>query len=109
VVETFVLLIAPFAPHLAEELWRTLGHAGTLTFSPWPEFDPALAEGETQDYVVQVNGKVRHRFRAAAGLGADRLAAAARSEPAVMALLDGQVLIREIVVPGRLVNFVLRD
>ncbi len=108
VVETFVLLLAPFAPHLAEELWRKLGHEGTLTYIPWPDFDPALAQEESQEYVVQVNGKVRHRFRAAEGLGPAVLAAA-RSEPEVMALLSGKAVIKEIVVPGRLVNFVLQE
>jgi leucyl-tRNA synthetase len=108
VVETFVLLLAPFAPHLAEELWRKLGHEGTLTYVPWPDFDPALAQEQSQEYVVQVNGKVRHRFRAVEGLGPAVLAAA-RSEPAVMALLGGKVVIKEIVVPGRLVNFVLEE
>jgi leucyl-tRNA synthetase len=67
-----------------------------------------LAREETREYVVQVNGRVRHRFRAAAGPGADLLAAA-RSEPEVIALLKGRTLIKEIVVPGQLVNFVLRE
>jgi leucyl-tRNA synthetase len=107
-VETFVLLLAPFAPHIAEELWSRLGHEGTLAFVPWPAFDPALAQEETREYVVQVNGRVRHRFRAAAGPGADLLAAA-RSEPEVIALLEGRTIIKEVVVPGHLVNFVLRE
>ncbi|PVE22804.1 leucine--tRNA ligase [Microvirga sp. KLBC 81] len=108
VVETFVLLISPFAPHIAEELWGKLGHEETLTYASWPGFDPALAQDESREYVVQVNGKVRHRFRAAARLGAAVLAAA-RSEPEVMALLEGRVVIKEIVIPGRLVNFVLQE
>jgi leucyl-tRNA synthetase len=108
VVETFVLLLAPFAPHLAEELWHKLSHEGSLAYIPWPDFDPALAQEQSQEYVVQVNGKVRHRFEAAKGLGPAVLAAA-RSEPEVMALLDGKVVVKEIVVPGRLVNFVLQE
>lgn len=67
VVETFVLLLAPFAPHLAEELWSKLGHAGTLSYVPWPDFDPDLAREDAQEYVVQVNGKVKHRFQARPG------------------------------------------
>lgn len=108
VVETFVLLLSPFAPHLAEELWSKLGYKETMAFVPWPTFDPALVHEERQEYVVQVNGKVRHRFVAAAGLG-DELLSAARSQPEVMELLDGRRIIREIVVPGRLVNFVVKD
>jgi leucyl-tRNA synthetase len=108
VVETFVLLLAPFAPHIAEELWRKLGHEGSLTYVSWPEFDPALVQDESQEYVVQVNGRVRHRFRAAAGLGADVITAA-KSEPKVLMLLEGRRVIKEIVVPGRLINFVVQE
>ncbi|MBY5457581.1 leucine--tRNA ligase [Rhizobium beringeri] len=108
VVETFVLLLAPFAPHIAEELWSKLGHGETLTWVSWPTFDPAMIEMETREYVVQINGKVRHRFEAAADLG-EALLAAARSEPAVMALLDGRMVVKEVLVPGRLVNFVVED
>nr|WP_315857462.1 class I tRNA ligase family protein [Rhizobium leguminosarum] len=107
-VETFVLLLAPFAPHIAEELWSKLGHGETLTWVSWPTFDPAMIEMETRDYVVQINGKVRHRFEAAADLG-EALLAAARSEPSVMALLDGKTVVKEVLVPGRLVNFVVDD
>ncbi|NDK51429.1 leucine--tRNA ligase [Rhizobium laguerreae] len=108
VVETFVLLLAPFAPHIAEELWSKLGHGETLTWVSWPTFDPAMIEMETREYVVQINGKVRHRFEAAADLG-EALLAAARSEPSVMALLDGKTVVKEVLVPGRLVNFVVDD
>ena len=108
VVESFVLLLAPFAPHIAEELWGKLGHAGTLAYAPWPGFDPALAQDESQEYVVQVNGKLRHRFRANAGLDAEALLAAAKAEPQVLATLEGKTVAKEIAVPGRLVNLVLR-
>jgi leucyl-tRNA synthetase len=107
-VESFVLLLAPFAPHLAEELWGKLGHQGTLAFAPWPGFDPALTEEESREYVVQVNGKVRHRFQAKAGLDADAVLAAAKAEPQVIALLDGKTIVKEIAIPGRLANFVIR-
>jgi leucyl-tRNA synthetase len=109
VVETFVLLLAPFAPHIAEELWGKLGHDGTLAYAPWPRFDPALTQAENQEYAVQVNGKLRHRFQAEAGLGAEALVAAAKAEPQVLALLDAKTVVREVAIPGRLVNFVLRS
>ncbi|TGE01626.1 leucine--tRNA ligase [Methylobacterium nonmethylotrophicum] len=108
VVESFVLLLAPFAPHIAEELWCTLGHAGSLAHAPWPAFARALAQAESQDYVVQVNGKIRHRFRAPAGLDADALPEAARAEAPVATLLDGRTVVKVVAVPGRLVNFVVR-
>lgn len=107
-VETFVLLLSPFAPHLAEELWSKLGHAESLAFHPWPDFDPTLAENPVREYVVQVDGKVRHRFVGKVDLDADGLLAAARAEPPVMALLTGRMVRKEIAVPGRLVNFVLQ-
>ncbi len=109
IVETFVLLLAPFAPHLAEELWSKLGHRCTLAYAPWPDFDPALAHDESQEYVVQVNGKVRHRFWAKAGLAAQALTTAAKAEPQVIALLDGKTIMKEIAIPGRLANFVIRE
>jgi leucyl-tRNA synthetase len=109
VVETFVLLLAPFAPHIAEELWGRLRHDGTLAYAPWPRFDPAMAQAESQEYVVQVNGKLRHRFQARAGLDAEALLAAAKAELQVLALLDGKTVVREVAIPGRLVNFVLRS
>jgi len=108
-VESFVLLLAPFAPHLAEELWVKLGHQGTLAYAPWPGFDPALAQDERHEYVVQVNGKVRHRFQAKAGLDADALLAAAKAEPQVVALLNGKTVVKQITIPGRLANFVVRE
>jgi len=108
VVEIFVLLLSPFAPHIAEELWSKLGHEATLTWVSWPTFDPAMIATETREYVVQINGKVRHRFEAAADLG-EALLAAARSDPVVVALLDGRTVVKEVLVPGRLVNFVVED
>ena len=109
VVETFVKLLAPFAPHVAEELWGKLGYDGTLAYAPWPNFDPELALDERQEYVVQVNGKVRHRFHGETGLDASALAAAAKAEPQVRALLEGRKVMKEIAIPGRLVNFVVGE
>jgi leucyl-tRNA synthetase len=107
-VETFVLLLAPFAPHIAEELWSKLGHHGTLANVKWPSFDPALAQDEQQEYVVQVNGRVRYRFCAVAGLDPAALVTAAKAYPQVAALLRGKIIEKEIAIPGRLVSFVVR-
>ena len=109
VVETFVKLLAPFAPHLAEELWGKLGYGGTLAYASWPSFDPDLSFDESHEYVVQLNGKVRHRFCGKTGLDAMELIAAAKAEPEVGALLNGKSVTKEIAIPGRLVNFVVRE
>jgi leucyl-tRNA synthetase len=109
VVETFTLLLAPFAPHLAEELWSMLGHEPSLAHAPWPPFDPALVEDELREYVVQINGKLRHRMFADAGLSGAALLEIAKADPRVAELLQGKRLVKEIAVPGRLVNFVVGD
>jgi leucyl-tRNA synthetase len=108
-VETFVLLLAPFAPHLGEELWSILGHASSVAYAPWPGFDPDLARDEEQEYVIQLNGKIRHKIVAAADIGAEALLALAKAEPQVQGLLAGKTIVKEIAVPGRLVNFVVRN
>src|SRR5581483_3791207 len=68
VLKTFLLLLAPFAPHLAEELWHALGHKQTLAYEAWPKFDPALVKADEVEVVVQINGKVRHKLTLPAGL-----------------------------------------
>jgi leucyl-tRNA synthetase len=109
VIETFVLLLAPFAPHIAEELWEVLGHGDSLALAAWPSFDEALARDEVREYVVQVNGKVRHRVTAEASLGAQALLEAVKSDFVVRELLKGKRVAKEVVVPGRLVNFVVES
>jgi leucyl-tRNA synthetase len=104
--ETAVSLIQPYAPHVAEELWQVLGHE-RLWEHPWPEADPALLIRETFELVVQVNGKVRDRFVVDAGLSEQELVELARSSPKVRAHLDGGEIRKTIVVPRKLVNFVV--
>jgi leucyl-tRNA synthetase len=109
VLRTFVLLLAPFAPHLCEELWRVLGHGESLAYAPWPNFDPDLASDDQREYVVQLNGRIRHKIIADADLPADTLLARVKADRQVQALLAGKNIVKEIAVPGRLVNFVARD
>jgi leucyl-tRNA synthetase len=103
--ETAVSLIQPYASHVAEELWERLGHE-RLWEQPWPAADPALLEVETQEIVVQVNGRIRDRLHVAPGLPKEELIARARASERVQAYLDGAEPARTIVVPGKLVNFV---
>ena len=109
VVQSLVLLLAPFAPHLGEELWRVLGHGGSLAYAPWPIFDPDLAIDDQREYVVQLNGRIRHKIVADADIAADTLLALAKADRRVKELLAGKEIVREIAVPGRLVNFVVRE
>ena len=104
--ETAVSLIQPYAPHVAEELWERLGGA-RLWKHPWPEADPALLLEDTVEVVVQVNGKVRDRLHVPAGIGDDDLVALARASERVRAYLNGGEPRKTIVVPSRLVNFVV--
>jgi leucyl-tRNA synthetase len=109
VVQSLVLMLAPFAPHLCEELWRVLGHRESLAYAHWPVFDPDLARDEQREYVVQLNGRVRHRIVADAEMGTDTLLALVKADPRVKELLAGKQTVKEIAIPGRLVNFVVRD
>jgi len=104
--ETAVSLIQPYAPHVAEELWERLGHE-RLWEHPWPEADPALLEVETVEVVVQVNGRIRDRLQVSPDLAENELVALARASERVQGFLDGGEATRTIVVPGKLVNFVI--
>jgi leucyl-tRNA synthetase len=104
--ETAVSLIQPYAPHMAEELWTVLGHE-RLWEAQWPEADESQLVRETFELVVQVNGKVRDRFQVDAGLSEDELVARARESERVRSYLDGGEPRKTIVVPRKLVNFVV--
>src|SRR5581483_6976688 len=105
---SLVLLLAPFAPFLAHELWETLGETSPLLKHPWPEYDPALAKEDEVEIAVQVNGKLRARFLIAADSPEDEVRQRALSEERVRASLDGKQVVKAIVVPNKLVNVVVR-
>jgi leucyl-tRNA synthetase len=104
--ETVVSLIQPYAPHIAEELWQRLGHE-RLWEQPWPVADEALLERDTFELVIQVNGKVRDRVEVSADLPEAELIEQAKASPRVQAQLDGKEIRQAIVVPRKLVNFVV--
>jgi leucyl-tRNA synthetase len=106
VAEPLVLMLAPLAPHVAEELWSRLGHEQSLAFEPFPEADPALVVEESVTAVVQVAGKVRHRFEVPPGIGEDELRELALAAPQVQRALDGRPVRTVVVRPPRLVNVV---
>ncbi len=105
--EPLVLLLAPFAPHMAEELWSRLGHPQSLVHQAFPEADPGYLLSETVEVPVQVNGKVRSRIVVPTDTDAAGLEAAARADEKVAAMLSGLTVRKVVAVPGRLVNFVV--
>jgi len=107
-MEKFVLLLSPFAPHLAEELWQLLGHDKTLAYEQWPSVDEKWLKEDTIEIPVQINGKLRGKITVPAGSDQAALEAAARSDPKIAELLAGKTIIKSIIVTGRLVNFVVK-
>jgi len=109
-LESLVIMLTPFAPHVAEELWEDLGHTdGLLKESPrWPVADPELARREELEIPIQVNGKLRSRVIAAPDVSEEELRASALADERVQALIDGHEVVKVIVVPRRLVNVVIR-
>ena len=107
-LEKFVLCLAPFAPHLGEELWQFLGHADTLAYEPWPEYDTkALVESEIE-IPVQVLGKLRGRIKVPVAATPAEMEAAAKANADVARFLEGKTIVKVIAVPKRMVNFVVR-
>jgi leucyl-tRNA synthetase len=107
-VDAFVRLLSPLAPHVAEELWSRLGGEGFVAHAAWPTYEPAYLEEDTVELAVQVNGKVRDRLRVSRDAGDDAVLAAARALPNVARHLEGRAEQSARVVPGRLVVFVAR-
>ncbi len=108
-VRPFVLILAPLAPHIAEELWQRLGHAESLAYEPWPEADERFLTSDTIEVTVQVNGRMRGRISIPAEASEARVFAIAREDENVARHLAGKDLKRSIYVPGRIVNFVVAN
>ena len=108
VFEILTLMLAPITPHLAEELWEMLGHAGGISKFPWPEYREDLAREDTYEIVIQVNGKLRGKLAADDSLGEDELKKRAMADPHVAQNLNGKTIVKVIVVPRKLINIVIR-
>ena len=108
VLQPFVLLLSPFAPHIAEELWHALGGESTLAYEPWPTFDEALLVEDTIELPIQFNGKLKAKLKVASGLDKTGMQAAAEADAAVQKQLEGKTVVKVIAVPGRMINFVVR-
>jgi leucyl-tRNA synthetase len=108
-LESLVLMLAPFSPHIAEELWEALGHVGGLSQSArWPQADPELARSEELEIPIQVNGKLRSRLLAAPEVTEEELRTAALNDEKIRAFIEGREVVKVIVVPQRLVNIVVK-
>jgi leucyl-tRNA synthetase len=108
-LESLVVMLAPFAPHVAEEMWENLGHEGGLLKSAhWPQADPELARREELEIPIQVNGKLRSRLLASPEVTEEELRTAALNDEKIRSLIDGHEVVKVIVVPQRLVNVVVR-
>ncbi|TGE32505.1 leucine--tRNA ligase [Desulfosporosinus sp. Sb-LF] len=107
-VEAILLLLAPIAPHITEELWRELGHSESIHKQPWPEVDEAALVQDEVTVVLQVNGKVRDRIQVSAEISAAELEKMVLSQPKVSEWIQGKSIVKVITVPGKLVNIVVK-
>jgi leucyl-tRNA synthetase len=105
-METFVLLLSPMAPHIAEELWQALGHSESLAYAPWPACDKKYILESTLEIPIQINGKVRSRIKIAADAVKDEIEQAALEDPKVKKHLKDHTLRKVIIVPKKLINIV---
>ncbi len=108
-MERFVLLLAPLAPHLAEELWQALGHADSLACEPWPAFDEQYTREDTIEMPIQVNGRLRGRLVLPAGAGEEEIREAALADEKVGKYASAAAVRKVIVIPGKLVNIVVKE
>jgi leucyl-tRNA synthetase len=106
-METFVLLLSPMAPHIAEELWQSLGHSDSLAYTVWPEFDPKYVQESTVEVPVQINGKVRGRVTVPATASNAEMEQAALNDSKVKRYLEGSSVRKVIVIPKKLINIVV--
>ena len=106
-LETMVRLLEPFAPHMGAELWEMMGRED-IWDAPWPEADPRFLAADTVELAVQVNGKVRDRVVVAKDAAAGRRAGGRQGAAGVAKYLEGMTLVKEVVVPGRLVSLVVK-
>ncbi len=107
-LKIFITLLNPFAPHLTEEMWEILGFEGMLNQTAWPKYDEAKTVDNECEIVIQLNGKIKDKLVIAANLSKDDIEKAVMETDAVKALIDGKTVVKTIVVPGKLVNIVVR-
>ncbi len=107
ILELLTLMLAPMTPHLAEELWEMLGHAGGLWTASWPAFDEALTREDEVEIPVQVNGRLRGKLKIAVGIGEEEVVKMAQADPVIVPHLAGKSIVKRIFVPNKLLNLVV--
>jgi len=107
-IRNMLLMLAPFAPHVCEELWETIGGKPSIFAHPWPDWNGTLAKDETVELVVQVNGKLRAKISVLADLNDDKAKELALGDFKIAELLHGKELVKVVVVKGKLVNIVIK-
>ena len=105
---TFAKLLCPFAPHVCEEIWESLGGEGFCSMAKWPEYDEAKTVDSTVEVAVQINGKLKSTISLPINCPKDDAIAAAKADEKVAAALEGKTIVKEIAVPNRIVNIVVR-
>jgi leucyl-tRNA synthetase len=105
---TFIKVLCPFAPHLCEEMWESLGGEGFCSLASWPTYDEAKTVDQTVEMAIQINGKVRGKVELPLNADRDTALAGAKAVPAVAAAIEGKTLVKEIVVPNKIINIVVR-
>ena len=105
---TFAKLLSPFAPHVAEEVYEMMGGKGLVSIAPWPTYDESKTVDDTVDFPVQINGKVRAVVAIPAAADKDGILAAVKADEKIAAALEGKTIVKEIVVPGKIVNIVVK-
>lgn len=106
--EGFVKMLYPITPHIGEELWSVLGHEGTITYEPWPTYDESKLVDDEVEVVVQVNGKVRSKVKVAKDAAKEQLEQIAKEDERVKEHIEGKEIVKVIVIPGKLVNIVVK-
>ena len=107
-MEKFIILLAPFAPHLGEEIWEHLGHNETLTYEPWPIYDPELIKDTTFELVFSINGKVRSKKEVSVDITEEEAITAALEDENIKRNMEEKEIVKKIYVPGKLVNVVIK-
>lgn len=108
VIEPFVLLLSPFAPHISEELWELLGHTTSLAYESWPIHDEQYLVESEIEIPVQINGKLRGKVRIPANADQATMESIARADSAIASQIEGKTIVKSVVVPGKMVNFVVK-